>query len=281
MLIDKKVPWTDDATTLSVRTGYVELFALAVERKLVGYSEDGMALVDLVGPIGNLAAIKIATRDGTAWNPKYGIFAVKKGHVHVLEWAYGMNLLSLDGLVDLAAKSGQLRVLQWAHGHRIPLNPSIHVEAAKREDRDMSKWALDSGCKLTNYIAAVVARKLDSLRALRYLQSLGCPMSGNVAVIAVAYNPKQREDTVHWIVDCKLPLTTELSAAVASSGDQTAMAFLRDHGCPWDESTVANARAHYRHRFVEWAISKGCPCPIYEPPPGEDEDEDEGEDEDD
>ncbi|PNH10872.1 hypothetical protein TSOC_002393 [Tetrabaena socialis] len=67
---------------------------------------------------------------------------------------------------------------------------------------------------------------------------------------------------VAWLVEvlgAATALTAGVYADAASSGSAELLAWLHQHGCPWDASVLASAAREGSEEQLEWLVERGCP----------------------
>lgn len=90
--------------------------------------------------------------------------AIRKGHLHILEWI--LETLHLDGLLDvklctLAASEGRLEALQYLRSVGCPWTDDTCWCAIRKGHLNVLKWAYDEYCPLTSEIDKSCAWDVD------------------------------------------------------------------------------------------------------------------------
>ncbi|MDE2095835.1 MAG: hypothetical protein KGL39_01160 [Patescibacteria group bacterium] len=162
------------------------------------------------------------------------IAAAMAGHISILEWAYGYDVVARMKIppeaYTAAAKKGRKDVLSWLLEHKVPAPENIDMAVSHVEPSTLS-WLLDHGFKFTPaaYRWAVNDR---SLTALAWLHENGVPI-------------------------------TECEAAVwaAEYGYFDALRWLREHGAPWSADVCTKAwNAGFTREQLAWIRKNACVC---------------------
>jgi hypothetical protein len=148
-----------------------------------------------------------------------------------------------------AAGRGELHVLQWLYEGR---GDGPRAEATPGQAPSLrSRFDAVLGRSLSGYAA-----RADHVDCLRYLDAQGChrnsqvcmqaAQSGHMAVLKYGCeNGYSRHNAVLWAAD---------------AGRSEALAYLRERGEPWIESTAAAAVKGGRRGCFQFLTERGCPC---------------------
>lgn len=79
------------------------------------------------------------------WQVSSVDIAIRREHIHILEWLRCNNYISKKHTCKMAAKIGSVRVLQWAH-KRYGWDESTTLAAAEYGNLDCLQYALQNGC---------------------------------------------------------------------------------------------------------------------------------------
>ncbi|KXZ49592.1 hypothetical protein GPECTOR_20g448 [Gonium pectorale] len=157
-----------------------------------------------------------------------------------LAWLHGRGhaLRAMPGLVNGAAEAGNVAALQYLLAEVFTQPSSSHH-------------------------ATDIAAGGGHLAALQALHAAGwavhCPRVAQLAALGGHLH------VVAWLVEAlgaeALPLDAWLFSHAARSGSVELMAWLRDHGCPWDKRALVGAAESGCEEAVEWLVARGCPMP--------------------
>jgi len=155
--------------------------------------------------------------------------AIESDRMEILEWYKSKNLGWSEWNCRDAANHGNVRMLKYLRENGCPWSVNTLKEACGKGHIDVILWAISNGCEMD---------KMDMLEACR-----------RNARIVVEYALKKKI----------VALDSSLCAAAACGGHINLLKWLRDQGCPWDESTILVAFERNRLDVLEWSLRNGCP----------------------
>ncbi|PNH08089.1 Ankyrin repeat domain-containing protein [Tetrabaena socialis] len=212
---------------------------------------------------------------GCPWDASVFAAAAGSGSEEQLEW-----------LVEHGCPMG----VEWLEGQGYPRTDSVCTEAAERDDGpDRLAWLQQRGYPLTAYVAYAAAAH-GNVSSLEFLLAQGVQLSGERAVgvtsraasgghlaalkVLHAHGTPMNDQTVvqaamngarpvvAWLLEelgSAVVLTASMFAAAAGSGSAELLAWLHQHGCPWDASVFAAAAGSGSEEQLEWLVEHGCP----------------------
>ncbi|PNH03309.1 Ankyrin repeat domain-containing protein [Tetrabaena socialis] len=180
----------------------------------------------------------------------------------------------------------------WLEGQGHPRSKFACEEAAVRVDsRERLEWLQQRGYPITAGVVCTAARH-GNVDALEFLLAQGVPLGGGLALDATSYAARgghlaalkvlcsngaridhgtviqaaanKHLPVVAWLVEtlgATVALTTEVYGAAASYSYSSAelVAWLHQHGCPWDASVFGTAAGSGSEEQLEWLVEHGCP----------------------
>ncbi|PNH02548.1 Ankyrin repeat domain-containing protein, partial [Tetrabaena socialis] len=155
--------------------------------------------------------------------------------------------------------------LEWLQQRGYPLTSDLLREAAAHGNVDALEFLLAQGVELGEvdddppYDAPHYAASGGHLAALKVLHAHGAPLDdGTVAAAAGGGHLP----VVAWLVEtlgAAEALAADVFANAAMSGNAELLAWLHEHGCPWDASVFTNAARWGSEEQLEWLAERGCP----------------------
>ncbi|PNH02853.1 Ankyrin repeat domain-containing protein [Tetrabaena socialis] len=148
--------------------------------------------------------------------------------------------------------------LQWLQQRGYPLGQGVAMAAGVAGAVDALQFVLESGVALdqagVNFVAQCAAAK-GHLAVLQALHARGLST-------AAAAKKADRLPAVAWLVEglgANKVLTAKTFASAARSGSMKLLAWLHEHGCPWDEAVFTAAAGAGCEEQLEWLAAQGCP----------------------
>ncbi|PNH11604.1 Ankyrin repeat domain-containing protein [Tetrabaena socialis] len=181
--------------------------------------------------------------------------------------------------------------VEWLGAQGYPRSELACGEAAERVDgRERLEWLQQQGYLLTAYVFSRAARH-GNVDAMEFLRAQGVQMSGELVLVSAPYAAAEgghlaalkvlhahgarigimtvacaaeqgHLPVVAWLVEtlgATLALTASVSLFAAHSGSAELLAWLHQHGCPWNASTFAKAAIAGSEEQLEWLVEHGCP----------------------
>jgi len=124
---------------------------------------------------GDLAALKLARKNGCLWNERTCTYAAYGGHLDILKWARENGCPWDERTCAYAAKGGYLDALKWVRKNGGPWDKWTCVYAALYGRWDVLVWAIENGC---DYNTNLVFEKTQQLIALGCFIGKSCVVLG-------------------------------------------------------------------------------------------------------
>ncbi|KXZ49076.1 hypothetical protein GPECTOR_23g160 [Gonium pectorale] len=188
------------------------------------------------------------------------------------DWAAKVEWLEAQGArrrEDAAARAAglpddgeALARLTWLRGRGYPVDGDAVLAAARSGNTAALQYLLAEGpIGGADYMEACQAAfsggHLASLQALHAAGMLKRPRRYNCAASAA------RGGHLHvlvWLLEAQLlELHEDVFNAAVRSGSVEVLAWLRQHGCPWDSHAYLGAVAAGCETVLEWLVEQGCP----------------------
>jgi hypothetical protein len=186
-----------------------------------------------------------------------------------------------------------LEILKFLCQRGCPWDGMVYFNAAKIDDMEMVKWALENGCPKNSYLIKLeevseLAIQNGNLEMLKLLHNHGFPIpwSGGEHAAYGGYL-----NILKWIVQNGHPIRREhLSNPAASGGNLEVLQYIRDNipqarwgkdvcqsaarsqnplpilkwlrgiNCPWDAWTSKELAEKHQFEALKWAVENGCPA---------------------
>ncbi|PNH03799.1 Ankyrin repeat domain-containing protein, partial [Tetrabaena socialis] len=153
--------------------------------------------------------------------------------------------------------------LEWLQQRGYPISASVACKAAEQGNTEALEFLLAQGMKLGEILAVTATRcaaQGGHLAILKVLHAHGARIDHHVAAAAAAAGGHL--PVMAWLVEAlgaATALTAGMYAGAARSGSAELLAWLHQHGCPWDASVVAAAASTGSEEQLEWLVERGCP----------------------
>ncbi|KXZ42168.1 hypothetical protein GPECTOR_191g300 [Gonium pectorale] len=229
----------------------------------------------LTAASGVVANLEVAQLAAGCCLPTYEVFeaaasAAGGGHWHVCEWLLSLGLTWSSSGEAEAARGGHVDLMEWLLERRSQMRLKDPAEQAAKPVEGAAH-----GCDLATLqrlwlglgqhhsrdkdrilFAAAGSPMPDWAAKVEWLEAQGCSYttaaSGHLHVL-------------EWLVETfgeeAVQLRADLFHAAACSGSVGLLAWLRDCGCPWDESAYTGAAQSGCEAALEWLVEWGCPMP--------------------
>ncbi|KXZ43750.1 hypothetical protein GPECTOR_81g200 [Gonium pectorale] len=202
-------------------------------------------------------------RHGYSANEKAAYAALCAGNAAALELLLARGLRPGRRAIEQATCLGRLEALKKLHEHGCPLvADDVSSAAAEHGHLPVLVWAVEElGALLQDRQLAEAAAKKCDMEALQWLWQRGCPL--NAYKVALAAAEGGNLPVLVWAVEelGAQPTSKAFMEMAASSGCVKLMAWLREHGCPWDENLFRRTASAGCEAALEWLVERGCPMP--------------------
>ncbi|KAL6054459.1 Ankyrin repeat domain-containing protein [Balamuthia mandrillaris] len=187
--------------------------------------------------------------------------AAALGSLSILQWLRCMWDCPWDyQTCEQAALHGHLHVLQWALEQGCPWSPHTFALAARRGHLEVLRWiranqgqhACKEWCPDMN---AALEGQWEVLKWLHF--EVGCAWSGASVCSAIAAIGNL--SMLQWVRDRGCPWDESTCSAAAGKGHLEVLQWAREQGCPWQESTCNKAAMNGHLHVLQWARAHGCP----------------------
>ncbi|PNH02875.1 Ankyrin repeat domain-containing protein, partial [Tetrabaena socialis] len=182
-----------------------------------------------------------------------------------VEWLEGRGYPRADSACRKAAQrvDGRER-LECLQQRGYPLTIGVVCQASAHGNADALEFLMAQGVGLLDEEVALnatfhAAAEGGHLATVKVLHAHGARIHvQNIAVAALAGHLR----AVAWLVEtlgAAVVLIPGVFARAAMSGNAELLAWLHQHGCPWDASVFAAAAAFGSEEQLEWLAEHGCP----------------------
>ncbi|PNH02498.1 hypothetical protein TSOC_011520 [Tetrabaena socialis] len=262
-------PWVDSAAGNAAGGGHVGLMDW-----LLGTGRDSYAGGLLVGAASGCDLPTLQRLHSTHFTQQLGVYGeyyraklmtAAAGSLTAdwrakVEWLEGQGFPRTAHACKVAVKQLDWRGrLQWLRQRGYPLDWEVAWEAAIVGAADALQLVLDSGIALAEDVAEDAACRAACGGHLAVLQVLHA-RGFNVAAAANAAGARGHLPVLAWLMETQgAALSTNLFCVAAEHGNMELMAWLHEHGCPFDESVFAAAAEAGCEAQLEWLAALGCP----------------------
>ncbi|PNG99834.1 Ankyrin repeat domain-containing protein, partial [Tetrabaena socialis] len=166
-----------------------------------------------------------------------------------------------DACPEAARLPDALPRLVWLRQRGYAFNEGVLWPIALTGDVELLRYVLDQGVAVEESSSGLVvnAATRGHVAVMELLHARGLPI-GPEAVTAAARG--RHLPALAWLVE-RLGTATALTAAVftaaVGSGSMELMAWLRQRGCPWEETAFTVAAEHGSEEQLKWLAAQGCP----------------------
>ena len=205
---------------------------------------------------GHLDVIKFVWEKGCNHSDVVG------GHIHILQWLYDNDLISVDVSVSRkVASSGNLESLQYLHSKNFPLlDDSVFLAAIASTNIEMISWLHDLECPIVHkrgqffdsYLPTDVAIANNSdnlLQILKLLFEWGSEFDDyNCGQVAKTGNL----EGLKYLYSCGCKLDETIIKIAAKNGHLHIIVWAREQGCEWDASACNAIIKHNHIDVLKW-----------------------------
>ena len=202
-------------------------------------------------------------------------WAVKYGHMHVLEWFFELpierqlrkddedrldpNCLFGDPeiLCMGAAQVGNYEVLKFLREKGCPWGKRTSTEACRYGRLEVMKWLQKEGClcDLDGFLS-VCGGHLDVLKWIRETYP-GCAFDARASQWSSIHN---RLDCLMWLREHGCPWEASvMNHAAGGKGNLEILKWAHENGCPWNVSTANCAAISGNLEIIRYLHENGCP----------------------
>ncbi|PNH09392.1 Ankyrin repeat domain-containing protein [Tetrabaena socialis] len=168
------------------------------------------------------------------------------------------------GCTEAARRTDGRDRLRWLQKRGYPLTGAAARAAVQHGNAEALEFVLAQGVQLDEAMAGAAsfdAARGGHLAALKVLHAHA--YTGSVCyTTAAAVAARGHLPVVAWLVEALgagAVLTADLPAMAAMSGNAGLLAWLHEHGCPWDANVFAAAARAGSEEQLEWLAERGCP----------------------
>ncbi|PNH00149.1 hypothetical protein TSOC_014044, partial [Tetrabaena socialis] len=181
-----------------------------------------------------------------------------------LEWLEGRGYPRSEHACLAAAErtDGRDR-LEWLQPRGYPLTTTVAFRAAAHGNADVLEFLMAQHVELSEMSAghaAALAAEEGHVAALKVLHAHGAFLGRHRMVETAASGGHL--PVVAWLVEtlgAAAALTADVFAGAVTSGSTELLAWLHQHGCPWDASAFSAAAGWGSEEQLEWLAERGCP----------------------
>ena len=202
-------------------------------------------------------------------------WAVKYGHMHVLEWFFELPIerqLRKDDEDTLdpnclfgdpeilcmgAAQVGNYEVLKFLREKGCPWGKRTSTEACRYGRLEVMKWLQKEGClcDLDGFLS-VCGGHLDVLKWIRETYP-GCAFDARASQWSSIHN---RLDCLMWLREHGCPWEASvMNHAAGGKGNLEILKWAHENGCPWNVSTANCAAISGNLEIIRYLHENGCP----------------------
>lgn len=181
--------------------------------------------------------------------------AAQGGQLDVLIWGLSNNYFQWHfEIPNIAARYGHIEILTWVRLHRYAFSAQEVCEnIALSGNVANMKWAKPHDYPMGKSICSFAIRS-GNLRMVQYVRNLGYQFDAYAISACVRIG---KLDIIQYVYEMHpLPLVAGDCRSASTCGHLNILKWLREHGCPWDYSTVGCA---FTDEIRHWAIANGCP----------------------
>ncbi|PNG99407.1 Ankyrin repeat domain-containing protein, partial [Tetrabaena socialis] len=182
-----------------------------------------------------------------------------------VEWlegrGYARRAAAPQEVARLADGRGRL---QWLLQRGYPLNANVAESAAAGGNVDVLRLVLDSGVVMdVRHACSTIMRAAEEghVAVLQVLLPADESRIWSARDAAAAAAGNGHLPVLTWLVETlgATVLSTWVFVSATKSGSMELLAWLHEHGCPWEESVFAEAAAVGSEEELEWLAVHGCP----------------------
>lgn len=139
-MVEQGCPAYDYSCQVAAKTGDLDL--LKSIYRIVGKLNKDVAKAAAMS--GNLEMLEYLKSEKCVMDDGTYLSAIKKNHIHVLDWAYQNNIELTVSCFDDGALRGNLNVIKWLHDHKCPWNGTTSCYFSYSPFGDVYQWAIDN-----------------------------------------------------------------------------------------------------------------------------------------
>jgi hypothetical protein len=248
----------------AAKGGHLEL--LRWLRKDIGLTwrpyEDSWA----AGASGNMQVLLWIVFDGCVLHYSAAVEAAKRGDVLMLGWLCDAGVELPSNCTAEAAGGGHLEALKWLHRRAVQWHVRTAACAAGQGHLELLQWAVGRGCPWNASDVMREAAMGGHVHVLQWACQHVRAWSTEVCQLAAEQN---RTEVVFWAAAHGFPLTREVAAGAARTGNMAVLELLRERKVLSVENmsastlgTVAKAAASGGHLHVLRWLRETFQCPL-------------------
>ncbi|ALX27659.1 hypothetical protein GMAR_ORF285 [Golden Marseillevirus] len=271
--LSQGAPWDKDTPLQIARSGDVESFEWLRRNKYPRHRE----FLEIAAKNGHLSLLKYIKKKAPCFWDGFDVLreSARHGHLHVLLWLERKEKgMAKNYAVAYAARGGHLEILKWLKEMDAEGDDELLLDNAVRSgSMEVLDYVWKNWPQLETWASSAVPAAAWNNRVdmMEYLVSRGVPIRRHTLLYAVY---KQNIEAIDWLIKNIPNFRWELVGRSRSrygyhergvmyyftrKPDFNKLAWLRDHGCPWQNISYEWEEGKGNLELSKWLKENGCP----------------------